>query len=461
MFLKKNYFKYAVALVLFLMSTSLLSSCDGVLTNYKSINTVEELYAMNKNGSYRLNADLDLQNNFWIPKKIKSFDGNGHTIKNCMINEMVQNDEAFFYGASKIQNVRFENITVTLTSAEDVAIVTTSASLIDNVQVVNSIIVGSTNVKNVNIGVLASADTYLDSISNCTVDGCNIKCDINSNGRVVIGGINGANTLFGKGTHYYDNTVKNCNFEINSSSKYANLFVGGMLGLNDRSKMGELLERCISKDNIFNIDASGEDKSFTRVGGIIGSNSYLGDSIHETGGISQCGSIGNEFDIDAKNSNVGGIAGRSDGQIVDCLGDNNSFNVSGQNKITSNVGGICGISNQTIRSSIVQNSRIIGCYDTGDNILTGGLVGLSKASVAYCLVNNTSVYGTNSDIFSNECNTIFNSYVYKVSVSENVNSIPMLDDFSKIMDVLSLDENVWEIAEDETIILKTFVRDEL
>ncbi|MCH5164261.1 MAG: hypothetical protein J1F36_04515 [Clostridiales bacterium] len=441
----------------------------GWFSKYHDISTQEELYAMEKGKSYRLTADIDLEGNYWTPKKVKAFDGNGHTIRNCTINEMYDpyvgtttsssysTSTAFFSEVEYLENVTFENIIVMATDASKIAIVVAEGRRsspfqrksggFKNIAIKGCSITGNAGYSGVNIGLLC-ARGYTDIIDECLIDNCTIRCNVTNGGNFKIGGLCGTCSYEIEITN---NTIQNCNIEIISPDVYGILNVGGIVGhYSTTLQHGFSLSNCLAKNNTFKIEANSNSDRATRIGGIIGysgeADGYNGGNIKTNGIVSQCASIGNTFEVAvANNYSLGGIVGRNDGQIENCLSDNNNFvATSNYSSVTANLGGLCGVSYNTIKNSISQNCEIRGTSGSGNEVNTAGFIGSSEASIAYCAVNNNVVSGGNSDIFTSKSNMVFNCYVRGRQIPSNINNIPILEDeWNSILTKLALDTTIW------------------
>ena len=454
----------AICATLLLSAVLALAACDGEGSiKYKDVGTVDELYAMEEGKSYRLTANIDLQNRFWAPKSVKAFDGNGYGISNCMITEHVQIDlgthsaynsnTAFFAQVSYLQDVFFDNVTVIVSTASQVAIVAAypqAESWIRNVTVKNCSILGVGTSDITYLGIVCGRGSNLNSISNCLVEKCTIDCTLDCEYDAYVGGISGT---CGEYTTVTNCTLLNSKIDV-SSTDDATLNVGGIVGYNQASNTEtELITDCLTQKSQFTVKSAAYASATTRVGGIVG---YSADNVSNSGSIStrgvvaRCASSNNTFDVSVQdNYTVGGIAGRSDGPIFNCLGDGNVFTAQSDNSTpAAYLGGICGLAYYTIRYCIVQQCNLHGTRGSGDKLSTAGLVARTDTSIASCAVGNTAVDGSKSDVFAEQNRLIFTSYVYGTNTTPNVNEVEVYKgEWNRIINALELDTQVWTIVE--------------
>lgn len=421
---------------------------------YHKISSVEDLYAMKSGSCYQLTCDLDLEEREWQPLSVKGFNGNGYTIKNCYINETTEYYAGgFFPKISWLENVVFENIQsrITFTNSRDSkmgtyesynggGIIAGHATEAIGVTVRNSNVIFNIGYSDVSIMLGGIAGTGM--IKNSTVENSSITCNNTSYNRLIsIGGIVGGAFIHTVNNNDIVNN-KVLNSEIHSNSKSA-ANAGGILGSFWFGDNGNKIDDCVTKDCI--IDVQSSSSNISRAGGIIG-NCPKDNEIYN------CAATGNNIKvISSSGYNIGGIAGKTESKITDCLSDYNILE-GGTSSTNSNtyagVGGLCGSSYATISKSIAQNNKIIGSYSTKSNdIFAAGFIAKAEASIANCATYNNLVNGGNTDIFTSKNESLlFDCYSSGTKqYYPNVNNIPILSEmeWENIIQTLSLDKELW------------------
>ena len=169
---------------------------------------------------------------------------------------------------------------------------------------------------------------------NHTISGLNINDSVNGLG--LFGNVSG-------GSIYYV-TVESGTVNGTGSP---NLYIGGIVGYND----GGAVYGCVNKATV---KGTGTNSQF--IGGIVGYNNY---ALNTTGGESGVHYCWNAGPVEGNYQNVGGVAGRNNGNkdgpgIIEYSRNTGSVTVSGSNE--RNVGGVVGEN----PSGLVQI-----CYNTG------------------------------------------------------------------------------------------------
>ena len=205
-----------------------------------------------------LDADIDLQGitlpNGFGNMKDYDFDGQGHTIKNAIINYTGTDNTALFAGGNRgISNLVVENIKVVAPNGTGnaVGIVSSDANAtINNVTVRNSSVVGGKYTG-------AVVGYNYGSVTNCTVENCTVSgrykvggivgyiCNSNDNSTFVTGNtltnvtVNGDNLIAGKNNFVIGKIVGNWNATVGTCKE--NTFSGTTVATNN---IGEVEARC-------------------------------------------------------------------------------------------------------------------------------------------------------------------------------------------------------------------------
>ena len=213
-------------------------------------------------GSYArhivLDADIDLQGitlpNGFGNMKNYDFDGQGHTIKNAIINYTGTDNTALFAGGNRgISNLVVENIKVVAPNGTEnaVGIVSSDANAtIDNVTVRNSSVVGGKYTG-------AVVGYNYGSVTNCIVENCTVSgrykvggivgyiCNSNDNQTFVTGNtltnvtVKGDNRIAGKSDFVIGKIVGNWNATVGTCK--GNTFSGTTVATNN---IGKVEARC-------------------------------------------------------------------------------------------------------------------------------------------------------------------------------------------------------------------------
>ena len=213
-------------------------------------------------GSYArhivLDADIDLQGitlpNGFGNMKDYDFDGQGHTIKNAVINYNGSDNAGLFVGGNRgISNLIVENVKVVAPNGTEnaVGIVSSDANAtINNVTVRNSSVTGGKYT-----GAIVGYN--YGSVTNCTVENCTVSgrykvggvvgyiCNSNDNPTSVTGNtltnvtVNGENLIEGKQDFVIGKIVGNWNATVGTCK--GNTFSGTTVATNN---IGEVEARC-------------------------------------------------------------------------------------------------------------------------------------------------------------------------------------------------------------------------
>jgi hypothetical protein len=360
----------SVSLALLLSSADVVQAAfvgDGTEESPYQISSVEQLKEIGKglNKHYILMEDITFEDAvYWFPIGTTaapftgSLDGDGHTIKNLLIDSPF--DYAAFFGVTsnaKIKNLNFDNVNVK--GQNYVAAIIASAlanSVIENCTV-SGVITGTTNT-----GGLVGISTGTGVIRNCSIVG-------KVNGGATTGGLVGQNT----GAATYEKCAV-----IGSVAGTGNVggFIGRMGGGQIRQSIikadvtattnfvGGIAAEIFAASKIISSSHVGTIEGTNYVGGIVG---YVSAGGAEILNVKNGGSVTGSLDI------VGGIIG--DNKVLIIITESmNSATVKGRNYI----GGISGITRG--------NSNFNNNYNRGDIVGTsyvGGIAGLHGTSANY------------------------------------------------------------------------------
>lgn len=456
--MKKTIFKrvaLCLAMVIVLAFTAaVFVACSAFK---QSVSSVDDLYAMQSNKSYKLTCDLNLQGRDWTPLSVKNFDGNGHTISNCVINSSSQDYCGFFNRALRLTNVVFDNISGMATLSYETPCAGIAAGEvgmeINNVTVRNSqfTIIQSKSVSYGNFGIAVGlygngAASMTDSmgskaVDNISVENCILDVTLSTSSSCYVGAV-GSIELSGNAPVASNISVKNSEIVCNDKGKGA-ISVGCVCG----SANYVTLKGCSVNECSLEVKTS---DSSPLVGGIAG---VLG----EKGAVERCAVLNCDFNASSEdNCYVGGLVGRSLGKITESLSDENSLygaTSSSAKDDVCNVGGVVGYSGSTLSKCVSQSNGISNGSSSSqaNKKVACGMVGVVKGSVANCAVYGNTVSGGSSDVFASKCDTVFNCAVY-VSGSQsfaNVNEVEVLDasEWQNVITALSLDNALWKMAD--------------
>ena len=426
-------------------------SCDGE-GSYQTVSTKQELLAMRENKSYRLTADVDLGGALWKPLKLKSFDGGGHTISNCLITETVEaeydNCIAFFSRIQHLKNVTFDNITVHGNNLRSAAVAVAdidtlaygNAATIENVTVKNSeIVTSSASDYGPYVGFVVglNVDTDRCEIRNCRAENSTINCTAAS-GKACVGGIVGYNVSRVE-FPVSSCTVSDCTLQFTATKSNVEINLGGIGG-----QVEGPLTKCFATGNKIHAIRNADSEYAMRVGGVVG---HCYDEFRDRGVyMTRCASVNNELICYTyRNYSLGGVVGRCDGETVNCLSDANALggSISGYGN-SANIGGLCGVAYGAIRTSVAQGCTIYGpFYSNSPNVHTAGFVGLSEGTISSCAVLNNDVVDVNCDVFT-AFGAITNCWIFGMQTLPSANQLQVLDNLNRIIDELALDTGYWQ-----------------
>ncbi len=422
----------------FCIAACCFSACGAVK---HGISTVEDLYAMQSGKSYALKCDIDLKGRAWTPLSVKNFDGNGHTIKNCTINETLTSDGGFFKRIEKLNNVTFDGVVGNISFIADDAQWLNggvAAGLvykeIKNVTVINSdvsfsIVKTDANATMVHVGGIAgeysagmaTLSTGFTGVYDCTFENSNLSVTGKSV-SLAVGGIVGSHS-----------TKEFLNCSVVNSVINSNGTTGGIIGTLESSS---IVQNCVFENS--EIKSTGG-----WAGGILG-------SVFSNAKITECLASGGTIAVNSKGVySVGGITGYSNEAIIsDCLVNGMTLDCSTTSAKADDscyVGGFCGTSGGTVSKSIVVDCKVSGTGSTSlKNVAAAGFIARVGGSVNNCAAYGVTVSGSKSDIFAPSGDTVFNSFVGEGS-APNANGLTVLNpsEWESILETMSLDSGIW------------------
>lgn len=289
-------FLIASLLCLTFSTTISLSGCEFLFGSQETdiddvpfveVSTAQELQEGGTN--IILQNDIDFGGEIFDPICVNIFDGNGYTISNAIIASTTLKDAASFFAEvyNMVQNVTFENITI---SAENTSFAAVVLALPSSRRGYGD---ESENIEHI-------------KFNNVHIQGCTITLDQNSYEDTItyVGGILGSGTEAKLNASDYSAihnqrinesiincsvkdtiiTVEGCDPEREGSYVYGpDIYVGGICG------SGFELAECIAENNTISV-ASNQRYSEPYVGGIVG-------SLNEEGTISNCSAYANYIDV--------------------------------------------------------------------------------------------------------------------------------------------------------------------
>lgn len=442
--------------VMLLFGFSWLTGCGSNSVKYEQITSIEDLYAMESNKSYELTCDIDLNSGEWYPLAVKNFNGNGHTIKNGYIIKTTENQSSgFFISVKTLENVVFDNIQVKVTFSDDSpgtynggiiageAITVESVTITDSKGFFTASVDNSSSANSVNCGVIAG---YVSGkINNSRVENCELKCT-RIYSKLNVGGIAGE-VFSSQSEKVTDNVMENSKIYADADT----MNCGGIIGrLNQGSGK---TSGCVAKNNMIELKVYPEytaSRYDSCAGGVIG-------CVAEKNIVENSVGSNNEITLSRKSRNqtlftdkggycIGGIIGKSAGNVSDCLSEFN--NIRGTSESTSSkqfarIGGLCGSATATISKSVSQSNTVIEANTTeSSTVSVAGFVAKTTATVTNCAVYNNTVTGKNRDVFTDKTkDSLFNCYVAGQNEAiPDANSLPVLssEQWNDIINVLSL-----------------------
>ena len=274
-----------------------------------------------------------------------TIDGNNHTIKNLTIPASSKSSgiDAFIANlqgeTATLKNLKFENITINSTTAEQTGIVglLSNGATVENVHILSGTIHGNQ----------ATGGVVGRVLKNGIVNNCSNNADISS-ASTNVGGIVGA--------AYYSNKSESNQMTISNCTNTGKVtgpkeVIGGIVGLNTGNVIG-----CVNKGTV---TGTAEISASYSVGGIVGDQQWAGT-------IENCVNEGDVINLSKSNNGTGGIIGwirysassssYQFKEVISVRECTNKGNIRGYNSVGGIVGCCPGLAN------------VIGCKNYSTNI---------------------------------------------------------------------------------------------
>ena len=367
----------------YLLVVAFMLSTFGTGTVYAEdiilIETAEDLLAIHDNlsASYKLVADIDMKDISFEPIGNESegaftgtIDGNGYKIKNLLV-EDCKYTGFIGYLEGTVKNLELENL-----EANGYNYVGGIAAYSDGGDIVDCVVSGS-----IDVNYIISATIYAGGISGYSkktnISNCNTFGSLNvfSKQSVQVGGISGY--LSDSGINYAKN---NCSITVETDN--SSISCGGVVANSINSRI------CNSK-NLANLNcnqiynSSVKVSHYDYIGGIAGiSNNEIIDCINY-------GKVYfNPSDRMRQDTFVGGIAGAGGNLIKNSV--NTGEILSGSSAYTK-VGGIVGCNNNRLLIDSCHNSGTISSLYSGSN--QGGMIGRTEYRLDFFNCYNSGFVG--------------------------------------------------------------------
>lgn len=424
---------------------------------YNEVSSLEELL---KGGNMKLTCDIDCEYETIEGISSAHFDGQGYTIKNCVITCSTYNGTPSFFkrGASSIKNVTLENITVKSTNTLSTAIVINAdCDLIENVHVKDSKLSGGQAVYGSGLGKSVQ-DCYIDviyggyypssknnsptkdfscDINNCSVENTNIEVNgyksSSNSANMYVGGIAG-------GCNSISNcSVKNCKITTTAADIYNYPYVGGLVGYSEGS-----IEYSYADNNVLISEAHYYQASL--MAGYSSSTVYVGGLaayIKGSGQIKYCYAQNNTMiAYSTGDAYAGGLVGYLDRASVNqSYAKHNPIELQGYSKdanslssVLRRAGGLIGSANNSaITSCFAYNDSTLCEQNIGDlkystdSKIAGLIAGLDSISVTYCATYNLDIVSSTKDEFIPYALDNLNSCYVSSADFGNANNCELVD----------------------------------
>ncbi len=479
-FIKENKWVVVVGIIVIIIIIAsillqIMEESGPVIQFNVEIDSIEDLENL-KNADdieqkkYILTRDLDLEGRTIDPIPVHTFEGNGHTIKNAVINSS-DGWSGFFRGADIIKNVTFDNIQIIHTMKDGNRmdsigmVVGCLGSIIDNyytemsgVTIKNSKVICKamdSGVVNIGIGCMVGNCYDIDVFENNTVENCSIE--YSGVAPIHIGGLIGIVTN-------NDGEIKNCSVDNVTISANGNSSVvcGGFTGrlvyngkITDEAKTLKLgsITNCSVNNVTMDVSASGKYEVY--VGGAIGTidapkNGNMTN--YEVSGINVI-----ECNLKAETSGdivMGGVVAHSGGKILNCFSNGNLLD--GENAANAYIGGLCGAGDNTIQTSLAQKNTIAtsGC----EAVTCSGFIADSKDSlIINSAVNRNICENEGFNIFTNNEDKAKNCFIVADGTFENKNTLldkVYSDDWNRVLSKLSWETSKYSMNSDGYVYLR-------
>lgn len=352
---------------------------------WREVSSREEL---SDGGNIKLTADIDFNYEMINGIGCKRIDGQGHTIKNCIITEedYTQSASLFGVGTVSVQNLVLEGIEINSKTGSAAIVCVSNCESIENVTVRNSSITGGQVIygskgyftgptwKRAYVGAIYGGSHYDDEepnevfdckILNCKVENVTIELkgaeDTSNSANIYVGGIAGAcNTIEGC-------SVENCKITATSGNLYSMPYVGGLVGYTEG-----YIKNSVARNNT-----------------LLGKASWRKETL---------------LGYETNEVYVGGIVGRTNGKEGDlqtnyvetCCAENNTLTAYSSGKVR--LGGICGVAYMvSVKECYSVYNKLISTGGITDNKSPdirsmGGLIGYAGGSkISSCFAGSNEI----------------------------------------------------------------------
>ena len=384
--MKKRFVKILVASLFAVSSLGFsacsLFNCGGEKEKTVKVSNLDEL--LSAGGKVVLTDDIDCDFMTINGLYCSSFDGQGHTIKNAVLNGSffptthTSPSSSSYKNSQNIKNVTFDNITCRTSSNSNVSIVAGCEYGIsmENVRVQNSTLEVGQGTSTLQAGIFVNCVTNRAageraSFKNCTADNVKVKLGYDSTSTdkvrtdVYFGGLIG----YGLDVAIDDCSVTNCDIEIAMACTGA-VYAGGLVGWFEelRSDSNSSINRSFVKDSKIGINAT----YYSQIMGIVTKSTdvYLGGLAgyySTSGSIIQSYSSDNNFDTGCSGqTKMGGLVGEFKGASVTSCYSSNNYIRAGYcdiGKRAHTVGGFIGVA---------RNCAITSCFAAGNTVRADG-----------------------------------------------------------------------------------------
>lgn len=386
------------------------------------ISTFEELKAV-RDGKVKLTNDIDCGYETISCIVCDEFDGQGYTIKNCVITVDGYNRSAslFAAGTGTIKNVNLEKIVVKGTNGMGAAIVcVANAQRIENVHVKDSKVscgqclygtgygrtVARSYIGGIYGGYMEKKESFDCEIVNCSVQ--NVEIEITGYNSTSLYADMFAGGIAGGGNKISNCSAVDCKITAKATSIYGEPYIGGIVGISNGK-----IENSFSKNCEFTAKATYYQDNFAGmystscafVGGIAG-------EITENGNIRYSYSENNKFYVKSSGDlNVGGLVGNlQNGTVAQSYTKGNYIETDGyvkgnKDSVARRVGGLVGLAkDSTISSCFAYNNGAFiekseGFKEDNDSKFAGLIAGVSSVSVMNCATYNNNLQSVTTDEF--------------------------------------------------------------
>ena len=352
---------------------------------YNAIYTAEQLKNISMNGEYILMADIDLDNEEWIPLGTSAnpftgvFDGNGRTISNFKItSSSIEYIGLFAYNSGTIRNLGVETFTINISRSSGYAYAGGLVGYNDG-EISNCYATGSVTLKGTASSALVKVYAGgLVGYSTKTISNCHATGSVTASSQVTVPATSTAipesYACAGGLVGYNDGEISNCyatgsvtaNGNLPLGSFYALAYAGGLVGYNTQT-----ISNCYATGTVTanGKPASPGSSSFTNsanvaayAGGLVGYNTKTISNCYATGTVTA--ESNSTADPSTVYAYAGGLVGYNGGTISNCYAagsvkarSTNSY--SSPNKAYSYAGGLVASGYGTITNCYRSSSQSV------------------------------------------------------------------------------------------------------